>query len=523
MPASSKGVRDALLDSEERYRSLFEEAPVAYHEIDREGILLRVNRAECELLGFEAAHMVGRHVREFVAPEERETSRQAIREKIAGLRPLSVFERDYVRRDGGVRVLEIHENFIRDRQGAVVGIRSALLDITDRKRASEELHRYAEELERKNEALALASVQEATELKTRFLSNVSHEIRTPLNGVLGMADLLLGTRLSREQRSFAEALHSSAETLLAVINGLLDFSKLASGRLELETVSFDPTQVLEDVASSLAARAQEKELELTCLVPPGMPRLLRGDRRRLRQVVTHLVSKAVKFTERGEVSLRAEVRYQTDERAVIRVTVADTGIGIAPEMPARIFAARSASLDRGRQRHQPRDLAAIPRNGRLRGDRGDSPPLGAGRLPAHCRHDRQRAGRRSGPLPGGRHGRLYRRTDPARRVAGHRGTVDPAGGSSARGSGCRPGGSPAPAKANTVHLRWLGTTTWRRHRRKPPMETLLPAAPRLISAFPGVGGSADAADGESAPHRKPRQPAPPQQDPGIVVCWWCTS
>jgi PAS domain S-box-containing protein len=339
MPTRGQGAQDALLDSEAQYRSLFEEAPVAYHEIDVEGVVQRVNRAECEMLGFEASEMVGRHIWEFVAPEGQERSRQAIREKVTGVRPLEVFEREYVRRDGSLLVLEIHENLIRDREGRVIGIRSALLDVTARRQAQQQLGHYAEELERKNDVLALtlAAAQEATEVKCRFLANVSHEIRTPMNGVLGMIDLLLATGLDRDQRRCAEVLRSSAESLAAVINDLLDFAKLEAGKLELEAIPFDPAPVLEGVASVLAPRAQEKGLELTCLVEPGLPRRLRGDPTRLRQVVTNLLSNAVKFTERGEVALRAELVQQVNDRAVVRVSVRDTGIGISPEFRARLF------------------------------------------------------------------------------------------------------------------------------------------------------------------------------------------
>jgi len=131
---SHKRAEEALRQSEERFRLLFEQAPVAYHEIDREGVVTRVNQAECALLGYEPWEMVGRRIWDFTALEEQAASHDAVRRKIAEEQPLAVFARDYVRRDGTRLVLEIHENLIRDQEGAVAGIRSSLLDITERKR-----------------------------------------------------------------------------------------------------------------------------------------------------------------------------------------------------------------------------------------------------------------------------------------------------------------------------------------------------------------------------------------------------
>lgn len=134
-----KRTSQLLRESEERFRALFEEAPVAYHEIDRLGIVLRVNRAECALLGIEPAEILGKPIWGFVAEEQREISREAIRRKVTGEQPLVPFQREYVRRDGAHLILEIHENLIRDTKGIVVGIRSAMLDVTERKRAEDAL------------------------------------------------------------------------------------------------------------------------------------------------------------------------------------------------------------------------------------------------------------------------------------------------------------------------------------------------------------------------------------------------
>jgi signal transduction histidine kinase/ligand-binding sensor domain-containing protein/CheY-like chemotaxis protein/HPt (histidine-containing phosphotransfer) domain-containing protein len=188
------------------------------------------------------------------------------------------------------------------------------------------------ELEERNQQLQVLS-----RAKTDFVARMSHELRTPMNGVLGMTSLLLDTPIDPSQRRFAEAIHRSADSLLAIVDDVLDFSKIEAGRLQLDPVDCDLIELFEQTVEMLAARAATKGIELLCDSPAvALPRV-KLDPVRLRQVLVNLGGNAVKFTERGEVILRLELLGPADGSLNVRVAVADTGVGIAPENQARIF------------------------------------------------------------------------------------------------------------------------------------------------------------------------------------------
>ncbi len=185
--------------------------------------------------------------------------------------------------------------------------------------------------------LAREQALAASKAKSSFLANMSHEIRTPLNAIVGITDLMFDTGLSPQQKDYAGTIQESSQSLLAIVNDILDFSKIEAGRVELEVSDFELPKVIDGVCEILASRAQGKGLEFACSVDPQIPSLLRGDSGRLRQILLNLGDNAVKFTAQGSVTIRVEPERLSEEGALVRFSVIDTGIGIAPEKQEMIF------------------------------------------------------------------------------------------------------------------------------------------------------------------------------------------
>jgi signal transduction histidine kinase/CheY-like chemotaxis protein len=218
-------------------------------------------------------------------------------------------------------------------------VRGYAVDMTDVQAAQEELRRSAEHLHSSNRRLdqALQDAQNAARVKASFLATVSHELRTPMNGVIGMTGLLMDTEPSEEQQTYIETIRQCGEALLNLINDILDYGKIEAGKLDMECIDFNLRTTVEDVLGQFAERAQTKGLEITGLVHAALPTGLRGDPGRLRQILTNFVGNAIKFTEKGEVTVQAFLEKDLADAVVVRFEVTDSGIGIPPEIQARLF------------------------------------------------------------------------------------------------------------------------------------------------------------------------------------------
>jgi signal transduction histidine kinase/CheY-like chemotaxis protein/HPt (histidine-containing phosphotransfer) domain-containing protein len=211
-------------------------------------------------------------------------------------------------------------------------VRGYAVDMTEVKAAQENLRHSNRQLDH-----ALQQAQEAARVKTSFLATVSHELRTPMNGVIGMTGLLMDTEPSEEQQSYIETIRQCGEALLSLINDILEYGKIEAGKLELECIDFNLRTTVEDVLGQFAERAQTKGLEITGLVHAAVPTGLRGDPGRLRQILTNFVGNAIKFTAQGEVTVQAFLEKDLADAVVVRFEVTDSGIGISPDVQARLF------------------------------------------------------------------------------------------------------------------------------------------------------------------------------------------
>ena len=340
-----KRSEELLRLSEERYRQLVEDASDLIYETDASGYFLFINPAAAKLFGYTLDEFIGKHYLEFLPPEYHNEHSRLLGRQFVKKIPLNYYETPVVTREGrrlwfwqGVSLIFNGET--------VTGFRVVARDITEKKQAEEELFQSKKKLEETNLLLEQTNMQcielavqaeLASTAKGEFLANMSHEIRTPMNGVIGMTGLLLDTELTSEQRKYAQVVRSSGEALLSIINEILDFSKIEAHKMVLEKLDFDLRMVMEDTAELLAIRAEEKGLEICCLVDPDVPSWLRGDPGRLRQVLINLSGNAVKFTSEGEISIRAMLESQDEHMATVRFTVTDKGVGIPKDRIGQLF------------------------------------------------------------------------------------------------------------------------------------------------------------------------------------------
>jgi len=318
--SKDQAVRDELTQELDLMRGLLDALPSLVLVTDENDCIVLLNPSLGKVLGQEPQSLLGVCVEEAMSPEAMVAWRAAAAEARASNREVR-YESESTTPDGQ---LVAHNGTAR----ATVGpsgqqwILTVAIDVSELRRAQREAEN------------ATRAAVDASRIKSQFLANMSHEIRTPMNGVLGMLELALGTPLNSEQREYLEAAHMSAESLLTIINDILDISKIEAGKLSLETIPFALSQVV-DGLTALRARAREKGLRTTISVDKTLPDRFSGDPVRFRQILVNLVGNAIKFTKEGGVDVR--VFPEPEEKDMVHVVVSDTGIGIPKEQQAHVF------------------------------------------------------------------------------------------------------------------------------------------------------------------------------------------
>jgi PAS domain S-box-containing protein len=329
-----------VLESEARYRALFDRAPIAFEETDREGVVRRFNQAVCSLLRRSPDQLVGRHAWDFVAPDQQEAFRAAMLERLATGAEASPFACDYILQDGSAITVEVRESLVRNNRGEITGMVRSLLDVTERNLAevaARKVAQYAMELRNKNEQLAraLEAARSATEAKSRFLASVSHELRTPLNGIIGFSELMHDGKLgpvTEEHKEVLGDILTSARHLLQLINDVLDLSKVEAGRMEFRPEPSRLETLVGEVCDVMRPLAEKKRIGLSVETAAGLNAVI--DTSKFKQVLYNYVSNAVKFTPQGG---KVVVRVTREANSWFRLEVEDTGVGIAPQEIARLF------------------------------------------------------------------------------------------------------------------------------------------------------------------------------------------
>ncbi len=316
---------EELAKSQQRFQDVVENTGDWIWEIDCEGHFTYSSIAVEKILGIPHDQVQGKGMQDGFQAQYGEELKDLIKACFKEQRAFANKLLSTRHRSGHIVHLEISAVPVVGPQKQLVGFRGGCRDITKRTLAENELKQAKEAAEAANRS------------KSAFVANMSHEIRTPMNGIIGMTNFLLKTNLTEEQREFAVVVERSAESLLTIINDILDFSKIEAGKLEFEKIDFNLRDTIEDIAQLISPKAHEKELELVCIVASQVPSRLQGDPGRLRQIISNLLTNAIKFTQAGEVSIHVSLLKEHSDEVELLFEVKDTGIGIPKNRMDRLF------------------------------------------------------------------------------------------------------------------------------------------------------------------------------------------
>ncbi|MCU7834550.1 MAG: PAS domain S-box protein [gamma proteobacterium symbiont of Taylorina sp.] len=333
-----KQLEDELRHSETRFRDMSEVSNDWMWEVDSQAHYTYVSSGIIKILGYEPQEILGKTPFDLMPAEEAKRLQAIFTKIMAEKNTFRALENVNYHRSGHLVNLSISGIPILSKDGELLGYRGTDKDITKRKEFEQQLQ----------EAKIVA--ESANQAKSEFLANMSHEIRTPMNGVIGMTNLLLDSPLNEEQYGRTITIKQSAESLLDIINDILDFSKIEAGKLNLESLKFDLGALIENFAESVSFRTNEKQLEFICPVNPVLHRWYRGDPGRIRQILTNLVGNAIKFTEKGEVSVRYKANKENNYSIILCFSISDTGIGLSEEQRQKLFK-RFTQADASTTRH----------------------------------------------------------------------------------------------------------------------------------------------------------------------------
>jgi len=317
-----KWQQEDTLQSKEMFRIIFEKSPSAITVTDSHERIVAWNSMAEKMLGMKSRDLFNKPVHELYPKEEWERIRSLdIRER--GI--LSDIVTKVICHNGSILDVSASISVVKDSKGKIIGSIGILYDISRQKIVEQEL------------VQAKLTAEEANHAKSVFLAKMSHEVRTPMNAIIGMIDLTLDTELSEEQKDNLVVAKDSAQNLLSLINDILDLSRAEAGKVVIEEIEIQVTDIIKNVCKGLAVLARNKQIDLMWTIDPKIPRILSGDPVRLRQVLVNLVNNAIKFTHKGKVQVNATVESLSDKDCMIKFEVKDQGIGIPPKNIAGIF------------------------------------------------------------------------------------------------------------------------------------------------------------------------------------------